>query len=162
VGNYWNRPLGSKLIILGSAAFLLEMLAPWKRICDATPTAGGRDCGWTTGYEGSNFGLYAATFALAILVWELLPVLAPRLSMRGWPTAIITAILGVALGLSTLVKLIDDNTFQTRWAWGGLAIALTVMLIALVRVRYRWGIRGNDRQRADESPDEPPSSAPPA
>ena len=162
MGNYWNRPLGSKLIILGAAAFLLEMLAPWKRICVATPTAGGRDCGWTTGYEGSDFGLYAAAFAFAILVWELLPVLAPRLSMKGWPTAIVTAILAVALAISTLVKLIDDNTFQTRWAWGGFAIALVVMLVALIRVRYRWGIRGKDERRAETPPDEPPVSSSPA
>ena len=95
-------------------------------------------------YEGSNFGLYAALFALAILVWELLPVLIPRLSMRGWPTAIVTAILGVALALCTLVKVIEDNEFQTGWAWVGLALALAVMMIALIRVRHRWGKRDDE------------------
>ena len=150
--NYWNRPLGSKLIILLSAAFLAEMLAPWTRVCVATSTVGARKCGWTTGYEGSDFGLYAALFALGILVWELLPVLMPKLSMRGWPTATITAILGVALGISTLVKLIEDNEFQTGWAWVGLAIALATMLVALLRVRYRWDIRGKNRARAAPSP----------
>ena len=54
--------------------------------------------------------------------------LCPRLSMRGWPTAIVTAMLGVGLASATLVKLIEDNEFQTGWAWVGLAIALTVML----------------------------------
>jgi len=77
-------------------------------------------------------------------VFELLPVLWPRLSMRGWPTAVITAILGVGLALCALVKLIEDNEFQTRWAWVGFAIALFVMLVALLRVRYRWGTRGRD------------------
>jgi hypothetical protein len=79
-------------------------------------------------------------------VFELLPVLWPRLSMRGWPTAVITAILGVGLALCTLVKLIEDNEFQTRWAWVGFAIALFVMLVALLRVRHRWGIRGRDAE----------------
>jgi hypothetical protein len=95
VRSFWHRPLGSKLIILLSAAFLVEMLAPWTRVCVATGDVGSRKCGWTTGYEGSDFALYAALFALAILVWELLPILIPRFSMRGWPTAIVTAILGV-------------------------------------------------------------------
>ena len=103
MGRYWQRPLGSKLIILLSAAFLVEMLAPWTRVCVATGTVAERKCGWTTGYEGSDFGLYAAMFALAILVWELLPILIPRFSMRGWPTAIVTAILGVGLGLCTQI-----------------------------------------------------------
>ena len=136
---YWNRPLGSKLIILGAIAFLASMLGPWTRVCVATADVGARKCGWTTGYEGSDFGIYAALFAVAILVFELLPVLWPRLSMRGWPTAVITAILGVGLALCTLVKLIEDNEFQTRWAWVGFAIALFVMLVALLRVRHRWG-----------------------
>ncbi len=101
---YWNRPLGSKLILLGAIAFLVSMLGPWTRVCVATATVAARKCGWTTGYEGSDFGIYAALFAVAILVFELLPVLWPRLSMRGWPTAVITAILGVGLALCTLVK----------------------------------------------------------
>jgi hypothetical protein len=153
VRSFWHRPLGSKLIILLSAAFLVEMLAPWTRVCVATGDVGSRKCGWTTGYEGSDFALYAALFALAILVWELLPILIPRFSMRGWPTAIVTALLGVGLGVCTLVKVIEDNEFQTGWAWVGLAIALAVMLIALIRVRYRWGTRGKDERRpADDAP----------
>jgi hypothetical protein len=161
VGNYWDRPLGSKLIIILSAAFLVEMLAPWQRICAVTSEAGDRVCGWRTAYEGSQFGTYAAILAGAILVWELLPVLAPKLSMRGWPTAIVTAILGVALGITTLVKLIEDNEFQTIWAWIGLALALAVMLLALIRVRYRWRIRGEDRDPEPKAPAPPAGGVPP-
>jgi hypothetical protein len=153
---FLDRPLGSKLIIVITAAFLVEMLAPWTRVCVATSDVGARKCGWTTGYEGSNFALYAALFALGILVWELLPVLIPRLSMRGWPTAVVTAILGVALALCTLVKVIEDNEFQTGWAWVGLALALAVMMIALIRVRYRWRTRGDEP--ASPRPTTPPAS----
>lgn len=139
---YWNRPLGSKLIILGAIAFLVLTVFPWQRPCNVTPTE--TLCGVVYAWHG--FGTWAIVFAAAILVWELLPVLWPRLSMRGWPTAVISAILGVGLALTTLVKLIDDNTSQTRWAWVGFAIALFVMLVALLRVRYRWGIRGRDAE----------------
>ena len=161
VRSFWHRPLGSKLIILLSAAFLVEMLAPWTRVCVATGDVGSRKCGWTTGYEGSDFALYAALFALAILVWELLPILIPRFSMRGWPTAIVTAILGVGLAICTLVKVIEDNEFQTGWAWVGLAIALAVMLIALIRVRYRWGTRGRDSDEAAPAAVPDPGTQPP-
>lgn len=162
MGNYWHRPLGAKLILLLTLAFLAETLAPWQRVCAVTSEAGDRVCGWRTAYEGSQWGLYAALLAVAILIWESLPVLAPRLSMRGWPTAIVTAILAVALALSTLVKLIKDNEFQTIWAWIGLALALAVMFTALIRVRYRWGIRGHDRPpQAPPDPQPPPVSAEP-
>ncbi|MBA2294339.1 MAG: hypothetical protein H0W16_04325 [Actinobacteria bacterium] len=158
MGNYWQRPLGAKLILLLTLAFLAETLAPWQRVCAVTSEAGDRVCGWRTAYEGSQFGVYMAILAVAILIWESLPVLAPRLSMRGWPTAIVTAILAVALALATLVKLIQDNEFQTIWAWIGLALALAIMFIALIRVRYRWGHRGRDRP-ADVEP--APTSGPP-
>jgi hypothetical protein len=142
VRRFWDRPLGSKLILLLTVALLIEMLAPWQRICAVT--SGGDDprvCGWRTAYGGSDFGLYTAILAVAILIWELLPILIPKLSMRGWTTAVVTAILGVALAVCTLVKLITDNEFQTIWAWIGLALALAIMLTALIRVRFRWETR---------------------
>jgi hypothetical protein len=155
VGRYWDRPLGAKLILLLCAALLIEMLAPWQRICAVTSGDDARICGWRTAYEGSSFGAYAAAFAGAILVWELLPVLLPKLSMRGWPTAIVTAAFSVALVVCVLVKMIEDNEFQTIWAWIGLAIALGIMLTALVRVRFRW----ETRHRGPPTP--APETAPP-
>jgi len=157
VGSYWNRPLGAKLILLLSAALLLEMLAPWQRICVVTSGDDPRICGWRTAYEGSSFGAYAAVLAGAILVWELLPVLLPKLSMRGWPTAVVTAALAVALVVCVLVKMIEDNEFQTIWAWIGLAIALAIMLTALIRVRFRWETR--HRRPATPEPDAAPPEA---
>jgi hypothetical protein len=139
---YWDRPLGSKLILLLSIALLIEMLAPWQRVCAVTSGGGdARVCGWRTAYEGSNWGAYAAILAVAVIVWEVLPILFPRLSMRGWPAAVITAILSVALAVCVLVKLIVDNEFQQIWAWIGLAISLAIMLTALVRARFRWETR---------------------
>jgi hypothetical protein len=74
--------------------------------------------------------------------------------MRGWTTAVVTAILGVALAICTLVKLITDNEFQTIWAWVGLAIALAIMLTALIRVRFRWETR--HKPAPAPSPSAPP------
>jgi hypothetical protein len=147
---FWDRPLGSKLILLLSIAFLVEMVAPWQRICAVTSGDEPRICGWRTAYEGSDWGVYAAVLAGAILIWELIPVLLPRLSMRGWPAAIVTAALSIALAICTLLKLIRDNEFQTIWAWIGFGIALAIMLTALIRVRHRWGMRGREAESLPE------------
>ena len=155
---FWNRPLGSRLILVLSLALLIEMLAPWQRVCAATGTTGSNICGWRTAYAGSDFGMYAGLLAGAILVWEVLPVLVPRLSMRGWSTAIVTGILGVALVICTLVKMIEDNEFQTGWAWIGLALSLAIMLVALIRVRHRWGTR--HERPVPESRPPPPVETP--
>ncbi len=153
---FWDRPLGSKLIFLLSIALIIEMAAPWQRVCAVTSSGDDpRVCGWRTAYEGSNWGVYAAILAAAIVVWELLPILIPKLSMRGWPTAVITAILSIALVVCVLVKLIVDNEFQQIWAWIGLAIALAIMLTALIRVRFRWETR-------DTRPAAPKAEPPPA
>ncbi len=137
----WDRPLGSKLILVLSVAFLIEMVAPWQRICAVTSSDEPRICGWRTAYEGTSWGIYAAILAVAILVWELLPVLIPKLGMRGWQTAIVTALLSIALAVCVLFKLITDNEFQTIWAWVGFGIALAIMVTALIRVRHRWKTR---------------------
>lgn len=156
---FWDRPLGSKVILLLSAAFLAELAAPWQRICAVTSGDEPRICGWRTGYEGSNYGIYAAILAGAILVWELLPVVIPKLSMRGWPAAIVTAILSVALAVSTLLKLIKDNEFQQIWAWIGFGMTLAIMATALLRVRHRWGHK--DERREPEPSKVVPQAQPP-
>jgi hypothetical protein len=148
MSRYWDRPLGSKLILVLSATLLVEMLAPWQRVCQVTGSDDDpRICGWVTGYSG--WGSWAAILAAAIFAWEILPIVWPRLSMRGWPAAIVTACLSVALAVVVLAKLIQDNEFQTAWAWIGLGLALAIMLTALVRVRYRWTTRRRERLAAE-------------
>ncbi len=149
---FWNRPLGSKLIFLLSVAFLLEMIAPWQRVCAIT--SGGDDprvCGWKSAYTGSNWGLYAAGFAVALIIWELLPMVIPKLGMRSWLPAIVTLLLAAGLVGATIAKMITDNEFQTIWAWIGLGITLVILLTAIMRVRYRWGHR-----HAPEKPEPAP------
>ena len=138
---FWQRPLGSKLILLLSLSLLVIMLvAPWQRTCQVRPSLEPL-CGRVYAWEGSDFGVYALLLVIALLVWELLPLLTPRLSMRGWPTAVVTAVLGVAIVICVIVKMIEDNEFQTGWAWVCFALALGIMLTAVVRVRFRWETR---------------------
>ena len=147
---FWHRPLGSKLILLLSLSLLVIMLvAPWQRTCQVRPSLEPL-CGRVYAWEGSDFGIYALLLVIAVLVWELLPVLTPRLSMRGWPTAVVTAVLGVAIVVCVIVKMIEDNEFQTGWAWVCFALALAIMLTAVVRVRFRWQTR--HRRTDDETP----------
>jgi hypothetical protein len=157
VRRFWDRPLGSKLILILSPLLLLEMLAPWQRVCAVT--SGGDDprvCGWKTAYSGSDYGLFAALLTVLILAWELLPILIPRLGMRSWAPAIVTALLSVALVVCVIIKLISDNEFQTAWAWVGLGIALAILLTALIRVRFRWESRHAPQPKAQPRPVEPP------
>ena len=157
--SFWNRPLGSKLILVLSLALLVEMLAPWQRICAAGGTNADNICGWRTAYSGSSFGTYAG------IARRRDPRLgaAARPSSRGSPCAAgrprsSRPSLSVALVVCVLVKMIEDNEFQTGWAWIGLALALAIMLIALIRVRHRWGTRARARVTPESRP--PPAETP--
>ena len=108
---------------------------PWQRPCqvrnDPNQPADLRpDLAW----EGSDVGLYAMALVAIILFWELLPVFIPKLSMRGWQAAVVTAALSALMALCTLVKLIKDNEFQTGWAWIALGVAVAILVIACLRV----------------------------
>jgi hypothetical protein len=164
VRNAWNRPLGSKLILILSLVLLgLFIVAPWQRPCQVRndPTQP-LICGRTFAWEGSDVGLYAMALVAIILFWELLPVFVARLSMRGWPAAIVTAALSALLVLCTLIKLIKDNEFQTGWAWIALGVAVAILVIACLRVRYRWTHRGEPEKPKPEPKTPPPQvEAPP-
>jgi len=153
---FFGRPLGSKVILLGSLALLILTLAPWQRPCAVTTND--KICGFVTAWNG--FGVWVGVLAAAIFVWESLPIALPRLSMRGWPTATITAIASVALAVVTTAKLITDNEFQTGWAWVGLGLALAIALTALIRVRFRWETRGKDGVTEPTPPTTPPADPP--
>ena len=164
--NVLDRPLGSKLILLLSLVLLgLFIVAPWQRPCQVrNDPSQPLICGRTFAWEGSDVGLYAMALVAIILFWELLPVFVPRLSMRGWPAAIVTAGLSALLVLCTLIKLIKDNEFQTGWAWIALGVAVAILVIACLRVRWRWTHRGEPEKPKPEpkAPPPPQVETPPA
>ena len=164
--NAWNRPLGSKLILILSLVLLgLFIVVPWQRPCQVrNDPSQPLICGRTFAWEGSDVGLYAMALVGIILFWELLPVFVPRLSMRGWPAAIVTAALAALLVLCTLIKLIKDNEFQTGWAWIALGVAVAILVIACLRVRWRWTHRGEPEKPKPEpkAPPPPQVETPPA
>ena len=164
--NAWNRPLGSKLILILSLVLLgLFIVVPWQRPCQVrNDPSQPLICGRTFAWEGSDVGLYAMALVGIILFWELLPVFVPRLSMRGWPAAIVTARLSALLVLCTLIKLIKDNEFQTGWAWIALGVAVAILVIACLRVRWRWTHRGEPEKPKPEpkAPPPPQVETPPA
>lgn len=146
---FWNRPLGAKVIVVLSFAMLvLWLAAPWQRICNTTGT-NEAICGYRFAWQGHDSGWLIGALALAILLWEVLPIVFPRISMRGWTPAAIQALLSFALVVVTLVKLIVDNEFQQTSAWLAFGVALVILITAAMRVRFRWDHRTRERLQAE-------------
>lgn len=146
---FWDRPLGSKVIVvLSLTTLLLWLAAPWQRICTTTG-ANEAICGYRFAWQGHDSGWLIGALALAILLWELLPMVFARLSMRGWTPAAIQALLAFALVVVTLVKLIIDNEFQQTSAWLAFGVALVILITAVLRVRFRWDHRTRERLQAE-------------
>ena len=79
---FWERPAESKAIFLLSALTLVAFLfVPFQRTCAVTGT--GTICGYRFSWQGNTSGVTAGLFALSLVVWELIPMLTQRLSMRG-------------------------------------------------------------------------------
>ena len=139
---FWDRPAASKAIFLLSVLALVAFLVvPFQRTCNVTGTD--TICGYRFSWQGNNSGWLIGAFALSLVIWELLPMLVPRLSMRGWQAATVTVVLAVGLLLATLVKMITDNEFQLAWVWGLLGIAAAILAIAIISLRHRWNHRGD-------------------
>lgn len=150
---FWSRPAESKAIFLLSVLALVAFLVvPFQRTCNVTGTD--TICGYRFSWQGNNSGWLIGAFALALVIWELLPMLVPRLSMLGWLAATVTVVLSVGLLLATLVKMITDNEFQLAWVWGLLGIALAILAIAILSLRHRW----NHRRDAATGPTPPPTA----
>jgi hypothetical protein len=150
--SFWDRPLGSKVILILGLVYL-GLSTVWQRPCALD---GGKAlCGYKTEWHG--IGVWAGLLAVAVVLWELFPILLPRLSMRGWPTAIVSACLGTALAVATIAKMIADNGFLTGYAWAGFGVSLAIMLTAILRVRFRWMTRKHEALEAKLAA----SSAPP-
>jgi len=150
---FWARPAESKAVFLLSVlTFVAFLVVPWQRTCNVTGTD--TICGYRFSWQGNNSGLWIGAFALALVLWELLPILVPRLSMRGWQTATVTLVLAVGLLLATLAKMITDNEFQLAWVWGLLGIAVAILTIAIVSFRHRW----QHRKDTTTSPATPPTA----
>lgn len=127
---------------------VLWLAAPWQRTCNTTG-ANEAICGYRFAWQGHDSGWLIGALALAVLLWELLPIVFVRLSMRGWPAASIQALLGFALVVVTLVKLIVDSEFQQTSAWLALGVALVILITAVLRVRFRWDHRTRERLKAE-------------
>jgi hypothetical protein len=154
---FWDRPLGSKLILVLAIVYLALSIL-WQRPCQlhgqGTPV-----CGYRTEWHG--IGRLGGLLAVAIIVWELLPILWPRLSMRGWTTAVVTAALGVALTVATIATMIDDNVALTGYAWLGFGVSIAIALVAILRVRFRWMTRRHDELEAKlAAASQPPDPSP--
>lgn len=165
VRRFWDRPLGSKLVlVLSSVMLVLFVVTPWQRTCNVTGTD--TICGYRFAWQGHDSGWLIGLFALLLVAWEVLPILVPRLSMLGWPSAAMTVLLAFGLVVVTLTKLIVDNEFQLEAAWAAFGVALLVLVTAVVRVRHRWDSRRREKleaeiaaARADEVAGPPPPGA---
>jgi hypothetical protein len=146
---FWDRPLGAKIIaLLALVLLVLWIAAPWQRTCNTT-APGDAICGYRFAWQGHDSGWLIGLFGLAVLLWEVLPVAVTRLSMRGWPAAVVQACLSLALVVVTLTKLIVDNEFQQEWAWVTFGVSLVILITAVLRVRWRWDHRRRERLEAD-------------
>ncbi len=116
-----------KILLGGAALFFIDTFLPWQRVCtdllgvDAFCASANA---W--GGSGSFMGVLAALLALALLVWEALPLFGVNLNLN-IPAATVTAGLAAGVVVFGLIKflLVVANS-PAIGAWLGLILLLVI------------------------------------
>lgn len=124
------------IIVLGTACFVVLFFG-WNSLC--LPSGGRSVCrtefGVVSGWAA--FGVVAGLAVVCLVLWEVL-ALAGALAVDDHVEPQVAAGLAIALVAFTLLRVLTHLSGLTAFAWLGLALAVAVCAVAVVRwLRYR-------------------------
>jgi hypothetical protein len=118
---------GSKILMGAGLLLFIDLFLPWQRV-DFGPFGGGFN---VSGFSG--LGVLVAILVIALLVWEGLLIAGVNINMGTTSPALISAILGGATALFTIILFLTRLTAISFGAFIGLILALVLAYGAYVR-----------------------------
>ena len=106
----------SKLLIVAGALYIVDVFAPWQRLCI-------QDVGCATSSGVSGFGLLNLLLAMGLVAWEALALAGVEI---GGPRSLVSAVLAGCVLLFTVLKILIDSDHLYIFGWVGLALALVI------------------------------------
>jgi hypothetical protein len=85
--------------------------------------------------EWHGIGILAVLLVIAMLVWEVLRLLAVRMQLGGLSEGLVSVALALLVALFTVITFLTHSTARHWPAWIGLIVALVVAAAALARAR---------------------------
>ena len=121
---------GSKILLATGVLLFIDLFLPWQRECVDLGAFGG-GCASLNGFNG--LGILVALLVIALLVWEGLLIAGVNINMGTTSPALISAILGAATALFTIILLLTRLSSISFGAWIGLILGLVLAYGAYVR-----------------------------
>ncbi len=134
---------GSKVLVAASAVLFIDLFLSWQKAC-----AGELDiCASRSGFHG--IGVLVGLLVLALIAWEIAQLTgnAPATSV---PAALISAGLGGAIMLFTIVEFLTRDQARHWPAWLGLILAFAIGYGAWERFNEAGGadaVKGSSADR---------------
>ena len=130
----------SKLLIVAGAVYIVNVFAPWQRVC--FPDVG---CATSSGLSG--FGFLNLLLAMGLVAWEALALAGVEIA---GPRALVSAVLAGCILLFTVLKILMDSDHLYLFGWLGLVLALVIGYGGwLSWQEYRAGEAGPGMQGSD-------------
>ena len=160
-------PRGMQLMLLGGVLLLIDTFLKWQ---EADVKVAGIQVALGSRNAWHGWGVLVGLLTIVLLVWLVTRIAAADIQLPVSDT-LAGAVLGALIALSTLLKVLADNEFRTKWAWIGLVLAVVIAVGAWLQVMAGGGLDtlrteasgmkmrtgGSD---APSSPQPPPSSEP--
>ena len=121
---------GSKILLVTGLLLFIDLFFPWQQVCVDFGGFGG-GCASANGFSG--LGILVALLVIALLVWEGLLIAGVQINMGTTSPALISAILGGAAALFTVILFLTRLSEIAWGAWVGLILALVLAYGAYVR-----------------------------
>jgi hypothetical protein len=117
---------GSKILMAAGVLLFIDLFLPWQSV-DFGPFGSANVSGF------SGLGILVAILVIALLVWEGLLIAGVNINMGTTSPALISAILGGATALFTIILFLTRLTAVSFGAFIGLILALVLAYGAYVR-----------------------------
>lgn len=111
-----SGPAASKLLVIAGALYIVNVFAPWQRLCLA-------DVGCASQSGLSGFGALNLILAIGLVAWEGLGL--AGIEIEG-PRPLVSAALAGALLVFTILKVLADLDHIFVFAGVGLVLALVI------------------------------------
>ncbi|HUZ16687.1 MAG TPA: hypothetical protein VMU72_11015 [Gaiellaceae bacterium] len=145
-------------VVLGGGVLLLILsFLDWQQASFSFGTVGG-----TVGLnEWHGIGFLAALLVIAMLVWEVLRLMAVNVSAGTLSPGLVSVGLALLMALFTVIAFLNKGTARHWPAWIALIVALVVAAAAVMRARVEGVQMPQARPAASAGSAEPAGSAGP-
>ena len=122
---------GSKILLIAGLLLLIDLFLPWQGVDFGSVF--GTDLGSANVSGFSGLGVLVGILVIALLVWEGLLIAGVNINMGSTSPALISAILGGATALFTLIAFLTKLSAIKYGAFVGLVLGLALAYGAYVR-----------------------------